>query len=64
MRHPSAPAIIAVLLGFLVLVVIFHTLVDYGHHEGNPKREDVPSRESVMKIHGEMDDEEEKANAE
>lgn len=44
MRHPAAPAIIAVLLGFLIAVVLFHVIVDFGHHEGNPRMEDVPLR--------------------
>jgi hypothetical protein len=44
MRHPAAPTIIAILLGFLVIVVVFHYCVDYGHHEGNPRVEDLPKR--------------------
>lgn len=59
MRHPAAPTIIAALLGLLVIVVVFHLLVDYGHHEGNPKKEDVPTRESMMKVHGETGEDEE-----
>jgi hypothetical protein len=55
MRHPAAPTIIAILLGFLAVVVIFHTLVDYGHHEGNPRKEDIPTRDSVIKKYEEME---------
>jgi hypothetical protein len=58
MRHPAAPTIIGVLLGFLVFIVVFHVLVDYGHHEGNPRAEDVPSKESVSRVDGKDDDEE------
>lgn len=47
MRHPAAPTIIAVLLGFLVLVVVYHALVSDGHHEGNPHPDDVPRKEIV-----------------
>jgi hypothetical protein len=46
--------IIAVLLGCLVVVVVFHVLVDSGHHEGNPRKEDVPSRELMMKTYEEF----------
>ncbi|KAF2192085.1 hypothetical protein K469DRAFT_555565 [Zopfia rhizophila CBS 207.26] len=57
MRHPAAPTLIALLLGFLVIVVIYHMCVSDGHHEGNPHPDDVPRKEEVLKLHGEEEDE-------
>lgn len=56
MRHPAAPTIIAILLGFLVIVILYHAFVDYGHHEGNPHPDDVPKKSVVQRLHGEDDD--------
>ena len=53
MRHPAAPTIIAILLGFLAIVVLYHHFVNDGHHEGNPHPDDVPRKEEVQKQHGE-----------
>jgi hypothetical protein len=36
MRHPAAPTIIAVLLGFLVFMLVWARWRRDGHHEGNP----------------------------
>ncbi|KAF1363686.1 hypothetical protein EJ07DRAFT_102818 [Lizonia empirigonia] len=44
MRHPAAPTIIAVLLGFLACMILWGRLRGDGHHEGNPHPEDVPRR--------------------
>ncbi|KAF1996455.1 hypothetical protein P154DRAFT_443393 [Amniculicola lignicola CBS 123094] len=45
MRHPAAPTVIAILVGFLIMVILYHYFVPDGHHEGNPHPEDVPARE-------------------
>jgi hypothetical protein len=42
MRHPAAPTIIAVLLGFLAFMVLWARWRGDGHHEGNPHPKDVP----------------------
>jgi hypothetical protein len=42
MRHPAAPTLIAILLGFLLVVILYHAFVNNGHHEGNPHPDDVP----------------------
>ncbi|KAH8732101.1 hypothetical protein GQ44DRAFT_588552, partial [Phaeosphaeriaceae sp. PMI808] len=44
MRHPAAPTIIAVLLGFLAIMVLWARWRNDGHHEGNPHPDHVPSR--------------------
>ncbi|KAF2111311.1 hypothetical protein BDV96DRAFT_500166 [Lophiotrema nucula] len=53
MRHPAAPTIIAILLGFLVLIVISNYFFGREHHEGNPHPDDVPRKEEVLGLHGE-----------
>lgn len=42
MRHPAAPTIIAVLLGFLAFMILWSRLRGDPHHEGNPHPNDVP----------------------
>jgi hypothetical protein len=44
MRHPAAPTIIAILLGFLVFMVLWSRARSDGHHEGNPHPDDVPRK--------------------
>jgi hypothetical protein len=44
MRHPAAPIIIAVLLGFLTFMVLWARWRGDGHHEGNPHPNDVPTK--------------------
>jgi hypothetical protein len=44
MRHPAAPTIIAVLLGFLVFMVLWSRVRSDDHHEGNPHPDDVPQK--------------------
>lgn len=44
MRHPAAPTIIAVLLGFLLFMVLWSRARSDGHHEGNPHPDDVPRK--------------------
>jgi hypothetical protein len=44
MRHPAAPTIIALLLGFLAFMVIWARWRGDGHHEGNPHPNDVPTK--------------------
>lgn len=44
MRHPAAPTIIAILLGFLAFMIIWGRIRNDGHHEGNPKLSDLPKR--------------------
>lgn len=44
MRHPAAPTIIAVLLGFLIFMVIWSRAGSDDHHEGNPHPDDVPQK--------------------
>lgn len=46
MRHPAAPTIIAVLLGFLVFMMVWARWRGDGHHEGNPEIVHKPRRES------------------
>ncbi|KAF2125317.1 hypothetical protein P153DRAFT_299800 [Dothidotthia symphoricarpi CBS 119687] len=48
MRHPAAPTIIAVLLGFLVLIVLWSRIQGDGHHEGNPHPKDVPKKKEEV----------------
>jgi hypothetical protein len=73
MRHPAAPTIIAILLGFLVFMVMWARWRGDGHHEGNPHPNDVPvkgttdRREAVAKkssseLSGGMKDEVSKSN--
>ncbi|KAH7135305.1 hypothetical protein B0J11DRAFT_425282 [Dendryphion nanum] len=42
MRHPAAPTIIAILIGFLIAVTAWNYFKADGHHEGNPHPDDVP----------------------
>lgn len=44
MRHPAAPVIIAVLLGFLAFMLLWSRLRGDSHHEGNPHPDDVPRK--------------------
>ena len=44
MRHPAAPTIIAVLLGFLLFMVIWSRARSDDHHEGNPHPDDIPPK--------------------
>lgn len=37
MRHPAAPTVIAILLGFLVFMLVWAKWRSDGHHEGNPQ---------------------------
>lgn len=46
MRHPAAPTIIAVLLGFLAFMILWSRLRGDPHHEGNPHPNDVPPPKS------------------
>ncbi len=41
MRHPAAPAVVAVLLGFLTLLHLWTRLRRDSHHEGNPHPDQV-----------------------
>ncbi|KAF2826726.1 hypothetical protein CC86DRAFT_19989 [Ophiobolus disseminans] len=47
MRHPVAPTVIAVLLGFLVFMLVWARWRGDGHHEGNPQND--PSKNSGQK---------------
>jgi hypothetical protein len=47
MRHPAAPTIIAVLLGFLAFMVLWARWRGDGHHEGNPHPQDVPLKRDL-----------------
>jgi hypothetical protein len=47
MRHPAAPTIIAILLGFLAFMVLWARWRGDGHHEGNPHPQDVPLKINV-----------------
>lgn len=42
MRHPAAPTVIAILLGFLAFMVLWSRARSDGHHEGNPHPDNVP----------------------
>ncbi|EMD92311.1 hypothetical protein COCC4DRAFT_30649 [Bipolaris maydis ATCC 48331] len=44
MRHPAAPTIIAVLLGFLFFMVVWSRVRADDHHEGNPHPDDIPRK--------------------
>lgn len=57
MRHPAAPTIIAILLGLLLAIILYHSLVNDGHHEGNPHPDDVPKKEEIQQKFGEYEDE-------
>ncbi|KAF2023047.1 hypothetical protein EK21DRAFT_81706 [Setomelanomma holmii] len=46
MRHPAAPTVIAILLGFLIFMVVWARWRGDGHHEGNPHPDDLPRRAS------------------
>jgi hypothetical protein len=47
MRHPAAPTIIAILLGFLVFMIVWARWRGDGHHEGNPHPNDVPVKKPL-----------------
>jgi hypothetical protein len=47
MRHPAAPTIIAVLLGFLAFMVLWARWRGDGHHEGNPHPHDLPLKRNL-----------------
>jgi hypothetical protein len=47
MRHPAAPTIIAILLGFLAFMVVWARWRGDGHHEGNPHPNDVPAKRTA-----------------
>jgi hypothetical protein len=49
MRHPAAPTIIAVLLGFLAFMVLWARWRGDGHHEGNPHPDDIPLKVSFRR---------------
>jgi hypothetical protein len=53
MRHPAAPTIIAVLLGFLAFMILWARVRGDGHHEGNPHPSDLPKKRP--EVHGEGD---------
>jgi hypothetical protein len=53
MRHPAAPAVVAVLLGLLGALMLWGKWRDDGHHEGNPHPDDVPKRVDVLESGGE-----------
>jgi hypothetical protein len=44
MRHPAAPTIIAILLGFLAFMILWSRIRGDGHHEGNPDPRDLPKK--------------------
>jgi hypothetical protein len=48
MRHPAAPTIIAVLLGFLAFMILWARVRGDGHHEGNPHPSDLPKKQPEM----------------
>jgi hypothetical protein len=52
MRHPAAPTVIAILLGFLVVMVVWARWRGDGHHEGNPHPADLPERDIRDVHHG------------
>jgi hypothetical protein len=47
MRHPAAPTIIAILLGFLAFMVLWARWRGDGHHEGNPHPHDIPPKDTL-----------------
>jgi hypothetical protein len=49
MRHPAAPTVIAVLLGFLFFMVLWSRARDDGHHEGNPHPDDLPRKKEKQR---------------
>lgn len=44
MRHPAAPTVIAILLGFLAFMLLWSRVRSDGHHEGNPHPDDLPRK--------------------
>jgi hypothetical protein len=56
MRHPAAPTIIAILLGFLVFMIVWARWRGDGHHEGNPHPNDVPVKKPLSAESEESDD--------
>ena len=59
MRHPAAPTVIAVLLGFLLFMVLWSQARGDGHHEGNPHPNDVPRKDKRSEQDTPCDDEDE-----
>lgn len=57
MRHPAAPTIIAVLLGFLFFMVLWSRARGDGHHEGNPHPNDIPRKDTRNERDALYDDE-------
>lgn len=55
MRHPAAPTIIAVLLGFLAFMLLWARWRRDGHHEGNPHPKDLPSKTHPAAVKEEQD---------
>ncbi|KAF1918666.1 hypothetical protein BDU57DRAFT_408147, partial [Ampelomyces quisqualis] len=49
MRHPAAPTLIALLLGFLAFMVLWARWRGDGYHEGNPHPHDVPPKNKLPK---------------
>ncbi|EUC34841.1 hypothetical protein COCCADRAFT_92305 [Bipolaris zeicola 26-R-13] len=50
MRHPAAPTIIAVLLGFLFFMVVWSRVRADDHHEGNPHPDDIPRKKEKEEV--------------
>ncbi|XP_014559827.1 hypothetical protein COCVIDRAFT_35117 [Bipolaris victoriae FI3] len=50
MRHPAAPTIIAVLLGFLFFMVVWSRVCADDHHEGNPHPDDIPRKKEKEEV--------------
>ncbi|EMD67222.1 hypothetical protein COCSADRAFT_34074 [Bipolaris sorokiniana ND90Pr] len=50
MRHPAAPTIIAVLLGFLLFMVLWSRVRADDHHEGNPHPDDIPRKKEKEEV--------------
>ncbi|KAF1830187.1 hypothetical protein BDW02DRAFT_508177 [Decorospora gaudefroyi] len=63
MRHPAAPTIIAVLLGFLAFMVLWSRVRGDGHHEGNPHPDEVPPRSKIRNQQEEQKEEQEQEGA-
>lgn len=52
MRHPAAPTIIGVLLGFLAFMVVWARWRGDGHHEGNPHPDEIQKKREESKGEG------------
>jgi hypothetical protein len=63
MRHPAAPTIIAVLLGFLFFMVLWSRARSDGHHEGNPHPDDLPRKKDKERQNSPNQDETDTAGA-